>query len=77
MATFSVPQGISQSVFVGDGPADFSNYDQYINNIFDLTNPVNPKCYTPGSPFNPPDFTQFIPGTNYQYNAIEAFDIVT
>jgi len=77
MATFHVPEGISQNIFEGDAPADFAQYDQYINNIFDLTNPESPKCYTPGSPFNPPGFTQFIPGTYYQYNANQAFDIIT
>jgi hypothetical protein len=74
---FHVPAGKTQAVFEGNNPVAISQYDQYIEYILDLDTTPSGQYVSniPPSPFN--SISEFIPGTYYQWNALQAFDIIT
>jgi hypothetical protein len=71
---FHVPEGRTEAIFEGNNSVEISQYDQYIDYIFNLQTTPRGQ-YVPGSPFN--SITEFVPGTLYQWNILQAFDIIT
>jgi len=76
MATFHIPTGGLIAVFEGDSPAPIADYADNIYHVTSLSTDPQ-RTFVNDSPFNYDDFTHFIPGNKYYWNASKAFDIIT